>query len=260
MGRTLIKFSHWMFVPALALLGMPVAAQWMNHPTSGIPRTRDGKANLVAPAPRTPAGTPDFTGIWSAPGFSTKYLENLAADGVEVPMQPWAAALYKERQENFGKDRPSGHCLPHSITDFDAHHMPKKVLQTPGLVVMLFESYHSFRQIFTDGRSLPHDFDPAWFGYSVGRWEGDTVVVDTVGINEKTWLDDGGHPHSDALHVIERFRRPDFGHMQVRVTIDDPKAYTRPWTVTIPWQYVPDTELLDWVCENEKDVQHLVGK
>jgi hypothetical protein len=260
MGRTLIGFSRWMFVPALALLGMPVAAQWLNHPTSGIPRTKDGKVNLSAPAPRTPEGTPDFSGIWSAPGFSTRYLENLAADGVEVPMQPWAAALYKERQENFGKDRPSGHCLPHSVTDFDAHHMPKKVLQSSGLIVMLFESYHSFRQIFTDGRSLPHDLDPAWFGYSVGRWEGDTLVVDTAGINEKTWLDDGGHPHSDALHVIERFRRPDFGHMQVRVTIDDPKAYTRPWTVTIPWQYLPDTELLDWVCENEKDVQHLVGK
>ncbi|MEP7310226.1 MAG: hypothetical protein ABJA98_32370 [Acidobacteriota bacterium] len=260
MGRALVGFSRWMAVPALALLAVPVAAQWMNHPTSGIPRTKDGKANMSAPAPRTPQGTPDFSGIWSAPGFSTRYLENLAADGVEVPMQPWAAALYKERQENFGKDRPSSHCLPHSVTDFDAHHMPKKVLQTSGVLVMLFESYHSFRQIFTDGRSLPHDLDPAWFGYSVGRWEGDTLVVDTVGINEKTWLDDGGHPHSDALHVIERFRRPDFGHMQVRVTIDDPKAYTRPWTVTIPWQYVPDTELLDWVCENEKDVQHLVGK
>jgi hypothetical protein len=249
-----------MFVPALACLGTPVAAQWIHHPTPGIPRTKDGKLNVSAPAPRTPEGKPDFSGIWSAPGFSTRYLENLAADGVDVPMRPWAAALYQERQGNDAKDRPSGYCLPHSVTDFDAHHMPKKVIQSSGLIVMLFESYHSFRQIFIDGRPLPQDLDPAWFGYSVGKWEGDTLVVDTVGINEKTWLDDGGHPHSDALHVIERFRRPDFGHMEVQVTIDDPKAYTRPWTVRIPWQYLPDTELLDWVCENEKDVQHLVGR
>ena len=227
-----------MLGPALALLGMPVAAQWMNYPTPGTPRTKDGKPNLSAPAPRTREGKPDFSGIWALPDSDpdAKYLANLAADGIEVPMQPWAEALYRERQTNQAKDRPSGQCLPHSVTDFDAHHMPKKVIQTPGLIVMLFESYHTFRQIFTDGRPLPKDLDPAWFGYSVGKWEGDTLVVDTVGINEKTWLDDGGHPHSDALHVIERFRRPDFGHMEVQVTIDDPKAYTKPWTVTIPWK------------------------
>jgi hypothetical protein len=138
--------------------------------------------------------------------------------------------------------------------------MPKKVIQTPEVMVVLFESYHSFRQIFTDGRALPSDRDPAWFGYSVGKWEGDALVVDTVGLKEATWLDDGGHPHSDALHVIERFRRPDFGHMKVQLTIDDPKAYAKPWTVKIPWVLMPDTDLLDWVCENEKDSQHLVGK
>jgi hypothetical protein len=156
----------------LVLVAMPVAAQWVNHPTPGTPRTKTGAANLSAPAPKTPDGKPDFSGIWHAPNYSTRYLENLAVDGVEVPFQPWAAAVYKERVENSGKDRPSGHCLPHSVTDFDAHHMPKKVIQTPGLMVMLFESYHSFRQIFTDGRSLPENRDPAWFGYSVGKWEG----------------------------------------------------------------------------------------
>ena len=237
---------------------MPMAAQWMSYPTPGIPRTRDGKPNLAAPAPKTAGGRPDFSGIWRAP--TEKYLENLAADGVQISMLPWAQKVYAERQENNGRDRPSGRCLPHSVTDFDAHFMPKKVIQTPGLIAMLFESYHSYRQIFTDGRPLPSDPDPAWFGYSVGKWEGDTLVVNTIGINEKTWLDDGGHPHSDALRVIERFRRPDFGHMQVQVTVDDPKAYTRPWTVTIPWEFFADTELLDWVCENEKDVQHMVGK
>lgn len=258
MRGTLIGFTLRMFWPALAFLATPVAAQWLNYPSPGIPRTKDGKPNLSAPAPRTHDGRPDFSGIWRAP--TTKYLENLAADGVEVSMRPWAEQLYKERQENEGKDRPSGRCLPHSVTDFDAHHMPKKVIQTPGLTVILFESYHSYRQIFTDGRPLPKDREPAWFGYSVGKWDGDTLIVNTVGINDRTWLDDGGHPHSDALHVIERFRRPDFGHMEVQVTIDDSKAYTKPWTVTIQWELLPDTELLDWVCENEKDFQHLVGK
>jgi len=258
MQRIFIRFSLW--IAALTFSTFPVLAQWTQYPNPGTPRTRDGKPNLSAPAPKTRDGKPDFSGIWSAPGFSTKYLENLATDGVEVPMLPWAAALYRERQENEGKDRPSGHCLPHSVTDFDAHHMPKKVIQTPEVMVVLFESYHSFRQIFTDGRPLPTDRDPAWFGYSVGKWEGDVLVVDTVGLKEATWLDDGGHPHSDALHVIERFRRPDFGHMEVQLTIDDPKAYARPWTVKIPWVLMPDTDLLDWVCENEKDSQHLVGK
>jgi hypothetical protein len=244
----------------LALPAMPLAAQWVNYPSPGIPRTKTGAVNLSAPAPKTADGKPDFSGLWHTHDFTTRYLENLAVDGVEVPFQPWSAAVYKERVEDNGKDRPSGRCWPHSVTDFDAHMMPKKVIQTPGLLVMLFESYHSFRQIFTDGRPLPENRDPAWFGYSVGKWEGDTLVVDTVGINDKTWLDDGGHPHSDALHVIERFRRPDFGHMEVQVTIDDPKAYTKPWTVKIPWEYLPDTDLLDWVCENEKDFGHLVGK
>ena len=153
------------------LLLAPLSAQWLNLPTPGITRTKDGKPNLAAPTPRTSEGKPDFSGIWSSPGYSTKYLENLAADGIDVRMLPWAAAVYKERQENFGKDRPSTACLPHSVTDFDAHHMPRKVIQTPGVLVILYESYHSFRQIFTDGRSLPKDPDPAWFGYSVGRSE-----------------------------------------------------------------------------------------
>jgi hypothetical protein len=230
----------------------------VNYPTAGIPRTKDGKPNLTAPAPKTPDGKPDFSGIWQAP--DGRYLNNLAADGIQVPMQPWAEKLLAERQENQAKDRPSGECLPHSVTDFDAHFTPKKLIQTPGVLVILFESYHSWRQIFTDGRPLPESRDPAWFGYSAGKWQGNTLAVDTVGLNEKTWLDDIGHPHSDALRIIERFRRPDFGHMVVEVTIDDPKAYTKPWTVSIPWNYVADTELLDWVCENNKDPGHMVGK
>ena len=167
-------------------------------------------------------------------------------------MQPWAERLYRERQANYGRDRPSAACLPHSVTDFDAHITPRKVIQTPDVLVMLFEGYHTFRQILTDGRSFPGELEPAWFGYSVGKWEGDTLVVETVGLHEKTWLDDAGHPHSEALRIHERFRRIDFGHMDVHITIDDPKAYLKPWTVSFGWELMPDTELLDWVCENNK--------
>ena len=235
-------------------MSISASAQWLNYPTPHIPRTADGKPDLKAPAPKLPDGTPDFSGIWAAP--NGKYLENLGADGIEIPMQPWAEELFKARLANDGKDRPSGHCLPHSVTDFDAHFTPRKIIQTPGLTVMLFEGYHSYRQIFTDGRPLPEERDPAWFGYSVGKWDGQTLVIDTVGLNEKTWLDDSGHPHSDALHVIERLRRIDVGHMEVQLTIDDPKAYKKPWTVRIVWNLMPDTDLLDWVCENEKDTAH----
>jgi len=234
----------------LGALAATAEAQWMKLPTPGIPRLPDGAPNLNAPAPRTADGKPDLSGIWRTP--TGKYLYNLAADGVEVPMQPWAERLYKERLENHGKDRPSASCLPHSVTDFDAHLTPRKIIQTPAVVVMLFESYHSFRQIPTDGRAMPREPEPAWFGYSVGKWEGDTLVVDTIGNHEKTWLDDSGHPHSDALHIIERFRRTSFGRMNVEITIDDPKAYVKPWTVSFPWELMPDTELLDWVCENNK--------
>ena len=240
---------------ALLVAAMCADAQWLNLPTPGTPRLPDGKPNLRAPTPKTPDGKPDFSGIWATP--VGKYLNNLAADGVDVPMTPWAQQIYRRRLENDGRDRPSSTCLPHGVTDFDAHITPRKILQTPGNLVMLFEGYHTFRQIHTDGRALPKDPEPAWFGYSVGRWDGDTLVVDTIGNHEGTWLDDSGHPHSDALRIIERFRRIDFGHMAVQITIDDPKAYTRPWTVSFGWDLVPDTELLDWVCENNKNAEML---
>jgi hypothetical protein len=135
------------------------------------------------------------------------------------------------------------------------------VLIAPGMVVILYEAVHSFRQIFTDGRPLPKDPNPTWLGYSIGRWDGDTFVVETAGFNDKGWLDNGGHPATDALHVTERFRRRDFGHMEIQFTIDDPKAYTKPWNVTMPLALLPDTELLEYICnENNKDLEHLVGK
>jgi len=237
---------------------VPLSAQWLHYPTPGIPRTSDGKANLTAPSPKMPDGKPDLSGIWVA--ADGKYLPNLAADGIEVPFQPWARALYKERQENHGKGRPSEHCLTHGVTDFDALATPRKIIQTPGVIVIIFEAYNHYRQILMDGRPLPEAAQPAYMGYSVGKWEGDTLVVDTTGFNDKGWLDDLGHPQTEALHVTERFRRRDFGHMDLQLTIDDPKAYTKPWTVNLGLNFLPDEELIESICENEKDAQHMVGK
>jgi len=206
----------------------PLSAQWINYPTPGIPRTADGKPNLAAPAPKTVEGKPDLSGIWSTP--DGKYLANLAADEKQVPFEPWAEALFKQRQENQGKGRPTERCLPHGITDFDALPFPRKIMQGPGAIVMLFEAYNHYRQIFLDGRPLPKDPQPTWFGYSVGKWDADTLVVDTVGFNDKTWLDQMGHPHTEQLHLIERYKRVDATTLELDVTIDDPGAYTKPWS------------------------------
>ncbi len=235
-----------------------LSAQWIRLTLPGIPRTADGKPDLAAPAPKTSEGKPDLTGIWVV--ASGKYLANIAVDGVEVPFRPEAAALYKKRRETNSVGRPTERCLPHSVPDAALVGYPFKIIQTPAQLVVLFEPFIDYRQIFTDGRTLPKDPQPTWMGYSVGKWEGDTLVVDSSGFNDQTWLDDGGHPHSDALHVIERFRRIDFGHMELGITIDDPKMYAKPWTVTVPYNLVPDTELIEYVCENEKDLVHMVGK
>ncbi len=233
--------------------------QWVDVPLPNTPRTPDGKPNLTSPAPKTRDGRPDLTGIWRNP--DGRYLNNVAVDGVQVPFQPWAEALYKERQENFSKDRPSGRCLPHGVPDaMLVPATPFKIIQTPPVTLILFENQGRYRQVFTDGRGLPRDAQPTWLGYSIGKWDGDSFVVDTIGFNDQTYLDDGGHPHSDAYHAVERFRRHDFGHMDMEITIDDPKAYTKPWSVTIHFVLFPDNELMESVCENEQDAKHMVGK
>ena len=242
----------------LLLASVPLAAQWLHYPTPGMPRTPEGKPNLSAAAPKMPDGKPDLSGIWAS--ADNKYLQNLAADGIEVPFQPWAEKLYKERSENLGKGRPSERCLTHGVTDFDALGINWKIIQTPGMIAVLYEAYNHYRQIFLDGRPLPKPTQPAYLGYSVGRWEGETLVVDTTGFNDVGWLDDGGHPQTEALHVTERFRRRDFGHMDLQLTIDDPKAYTKPWGPTLRLNFQPDDELMESICENEKDVPHMVGK
>ena len=256
----LSRFSRSAFGAAVILsMSAPgLSAQWIRLTLPGIPRTADGKPDLAAPTPKTSEGKPDLTGIWVV--ASGKYLANIAVDGVEVPFRPEAAALYKKRRETNSLGRPTERCLPHSVPDAALVGYPFKIIQTPAQLVILFEPFIDYRQIFTDGRTLPKDPQPTWMGYSVGKWEDNTLVVDSSGFNDQTWLDDGGHPHSDALHVIERFRRIDFGHMELGITIDDPKMYTKPWTVTVPYNLVPDTELIEYVCENEKDLVHMVGK
>jgi hypothetical protein len=230
------------------------SAQWLKTPTPGIPRTADGKPNLTAPAPKTADGRPDLSGLWRTDPAG--YSLNIVSDLKPTEILPWAEKLFKERSEEFGKDFPGYRCMP-DIGPFATFGM-FKMLQTPSTMAMLPEG-GQYRQILTDGRSLPVDPNPTWQGYSVGRWDGDTFVVESAGFNDHSWLDFGGHPHTEALRVIERFRRPDFGHMNIELTFEDRKAYTRPWTITFEATFAADTELLESVCnENEKSLQHFV--
>jgi hypothetical protein len=188
-------------------------------------------------------------------------LEDFMRPGETIPpLLPAAAALYQQRMANFMADRPSARCLPHGIPDQMLIRVPLKIVQDPGLTVILYEEFARFRQIFTDGRGDPPAANPAWLGYSIGRWEGDWFVVDTRGFNDKTWLDDNGRPHTEALHTIERFRRRDFGHMDAEITIDDPQAYTKAWSFPMQFEFLADTEMIEDVCDNEKDSAHAIGK
>ena len=249
----------------VAALAAPLPAQWLHYPTPGMPRTADDKPNLSAPTQRKSDGKPDLSGIRNGtPNLrNLKYLSNLAADFKpgEFPIQPWAEALTEERTPG-GSEWPPARCLPPGVPVLNTGNRSLKIIQAPSLVVILYEVFGQFRQIFLDGRTLPKDPNPSWLGYSVGRWDGDTLVVDTTGFNGKTWLDVRGHPTTEALHVIERFRRRDFGHLDIQLTIDDPKAYAKPWTVNLlPMQFDGDNELLEDVCnENEKDLKHMLGK
>jgi len=244
---------------ALAVSGLcvPLAAQWINYPTPRIPRTPAGKPNLSAPAPKMPDGKPDLSGVWEQLNSrDTGYY----LDGIDIPWQPWAKKVFQERTEDNQKENPESRCLPRGVPKADAFDQ-HKIVQVPGLIVILYEYQNMFRQIFTDGRELPKDPNPAWMGYSVGHWEGDTLVVESNGFNGKAWLSGRGNPTTDAMHLTERIRRRDFGHMDIQITIDDPKAYTKPWTAQLHPELLPDTDLLEFVCgENERDVRHLVGK
>ena len=272
--------KHWILVAAV--VAMSAQAQWVRYPTKGAPRNRDGSVNLTAKAPRTREGKPDFSGVWHGQTESREEMQRLFGAGIgdnelpgmeittiskwaidlflgvkpeDVPIRPAGVAVQKARRAK-GED-PGLACLPFGIplaTLLSEYH---KIVQTPDLMLILLELDNTMRQVYLDGRKLEDDPNPSWEGHSTGHWEGDTLVVETNGFNDKTWLDAVGHPHSEKLKVTERYRRRDFGHMDVEMTFDDPVMYTRPFTVTIPYVLQPDTDILEYVCvENEQDKAH----
>ena len=253
------------------------SAQWLRYPTANVPKTPDGKPNLVAPAPRTPDGKPDFSGVWLTDHTNCKNQnqETLVCETGELPMgkegldigdtlpgglpyQPWLAALVKERTANHAQDDPHIRCLPDTFVR--AYNMPHmvKFVQTPALLVELDEMNANYRQVFMDGRPLPADPEPSWQGYSTAKWEGNTLVVNSIGFRDDLWLDWRGSVLTSTSKVQERIRRPDYGHLEVVVTVDDLKAYTKPWTVTLHERIALNTELVDEIClENEHSAHHI---
>jgi hypothetical protein len=254
-----------MVVVAVSLLCVAEAAnaQWPSYPWKNMPRTADGKIDMKAPPRRMPDGHVDLSGFWM-PADNVRKLLNLAADmrPEDIPLQPWAAEVYKERIETNGKDHPGVRCWPSGIPEKLSIPDGLKVVHSPDLLLFLYESRTIYRQVFTDGRPLPpEDAQPTWMGYSIGRWDGDTMVVETRGSNGKTWLDMRGLPATEALRVVERYTRPSIGRIDIEVTIDDPKAYTRPWKVNLQWALQPDTDLIESICEeNNRDLPHMVGR
>ena len=270
-------------VAIAAAISPSPSAQWPPYPTAGVPKTADGKPDLTAPAPRTADGKPDFSGNWirgdgqlgpagggtlpgPAPSFTVGPPVSTFRDvGANLkgglPLLPWAADLVKARRAENSKDNPDAHCLPMGLMQFHNHGQPRKVIQTSGLIVIAYEANYGLRYIFMDGRTLPgKDAEPWWYGYSVGKWEGDTLVVETTGFKDGGWLDIIGNPLTDAAKLTERFRRPTFGTLEIDVTIDDPKAYTKPWTVRVNQRILLNSELLEFVClENQKFTSFLQG-
>jgi hypothetical protein len=275
-----LKRAHHLGFVLLTLTPAALFAQWPDYPTPGVPKTADGKPNLGGPAPRSADGHPDLSGVWQyqrppgtpapakpEPGNTdiiplsvrTSQFWNLGAsfkDG--LPFQPWAAELHRQRAASNSIDNPDAHCLPLGVMQLHTHGQPRKMVQAPGVIVIIYEANAGLRQIFTDGRPLPKDAEPWWFGYSVGKWDGDTLVVESTNFRDLGWLDVEGSPLTETGKIIERYRRPDYGHLEIEVTIDDPKAYTKPWTVTVHQRIMLDTDLIEFICqENSKDGPHL---
>jgi hypothetical protein len=259
-------YSYLIFAPVM------LQAQWANYPTAGVPRLPNGQPNLSAPTPRTADGKPDFSGLWQpgggggsapvagGPPLAPEFGDIAAGRKDPLPYRPWALDLRKAREAENGKENPDGKCLPLGMIRMHSHPFPRKMIQVPGLIAILYEKGVDFRQIFTDGRALPKDPNPSFNGYSSGKWEGDTLIVETVGFRDDIWLDGVGNPISDSAKVTERFRRPNFGSLEIEVTVDDPKTYTAPWTVKLNQYIALNTDLLEYFCENEKDAPHMVGK
>jgi hypothetical protein len=273
-GSVALAVVIWAAAPSLS-------AQWAPYPNGVVPRTAAGKPDLDAPTPRTADGKPDLSGLWEnvrmpggrrgtpppeaaatppPAGSPVATFANAGAgfkDGL-LPMQPWAAELLKKRRADNDKDNPDAHCLPMGLMQFHEHPQPRKIVQAPGLILIIYEANYGLRQIFTDGRPLPKDDpQPWWYGYSIGKWDGDTLVVETTGFRDGGWLDIWGSPLTDAAKVTERFRRVNYGKLEVDVTIDDPKAYTMPFTVRVNQRIIPEGELIEFIClEN----QHFYGQ
>jgi hypothetical protein len=264
---------------ALALWCVPLAGQWPVREPAGVPKGADGKPNLTAPPPRTVDGKPDLSGLWQTrtipiPGvepatepvagslnFPLEFVNIAVGMKGGLPYQPWALALWNARQADNRLESPAGRCRPVGILQRLTNTLPRKLIQAPGLLVILHEEDNEFRQIFTDGRAAPVDPLPAFNGYSTGKWAGDTLVVTTTGFKDEWWADRRGNPLTGAAKVTERFRRINYGHMELEITVDDPKAYTRPWSVTLHEDIVLNTEIMEYFCnENERDRTHLVGK
>ena len=239
-----------------------LGAQWLTQPTAGLPRTADGKPNLSAPAPRAPDGKPDLSGLWLK--VSPKYSRNIAADLKPDDIQSWARTLVDARREDLGKDYMNVKCLPlgpgyATAADSTGAEM-MKIVQTPNLILILNPDL-TYRQIFLDGRTLESTPNPNWMGYSVGHWEGDTLVVESNGFNDRTWLDHDGHPHTERLRTTERYRRRTVGNLDLEMTFSDPGTYAKPWTVAVRAELAADTEMIEWVCnESPHGVEHWVGK
>lgn len=260
------------FAAILAALAPPVLAQWPSYPTPGVPRLADGKPNLTASAPRMPDGKPDFSGLWQNRGGGGRDAKppepppgqpplamfwNIGAGFKDdLPLQPWARELRKTRMATESKDNPDAHCLPMGMMQFHTHPQPRQIVQTANLMLIVYEANYGLRKIYLDGRPAPNnDPQPWWYGYSRGRWDGDTLIVETTNFRDGEWLDVNGSPLTDAAKVTERYRRPNFGQIEIDVTIDDPKAYTRPWTVRLNQYVMVDSELIEFIChENQRFV------
>ena len=274
------RYYPALLISFLMALGGSVAAQWPEHRVPGVPRTADGKPDLNARTPRTPDGKPDLSGIWEnfrkpdqnvksvnaaffnspVPTLINEFRDIGASMKDGLPYQPWAAELRKQRMATNSMDNPDAHCLPLGIMQLHTHVDPRRIVQTPTLIVMLYEANYGVRQIYLDGRPAPNnDPQPWWYGYSRGRWDGDTLVVETTNFRDGGWLDINGSPLTDAAKMTERIRRPNFGTLEIQITVDDPKAYTKPWTVTITQRPMVDTEMIEFICnENEKSSKHFV--
>jgi hypothetical protein len=264
----------WIVIACVAA-GVTSRAQWLHQPIAGAPRTADGKINMTGPVPRV-NGKPDLSGIWQAQGdprapgglfglgesLNSRYFRNVLSDfkPEELPLTPAGAEMLRKNTQ-VGAFNPLLNCLPDGVPHGDLLPEPFKIIHSSGVIVMLYEVETTFRQIFIDGRKHPADMSPTWQGYSVGHWEGDTLVIESAGFNDRSWLDARGTGHSTEMRVEERFRRRDYGHIDLTITITDPVVFTRPITFSVVEELLPDTDLLEHYCvENEKDDAHFPGR